>query len=178
MVRLIILAVLAIGIFTQIPDLATKWLVSNGYMEGDYGQSEALSAKIEEPQKTVKRSGRTVLQANRHGHFLAQAHINNRSIRIVIDTGATFVALSYEDAKRLGLKPKPSDFKIPVSTANGRVHFAKTTLRKIRIGRVEEFHIKALIAPKGALDITLMGMSYLKKLKNFQVTRGKLILEG
>ena len=95
-----------------------------------------------------------------------------------LNTGATMIALTSQDARRLGLRPTKSDFTIPVNTANGRTYFAKAKLRSVRIGNTEERNIKATIAPKGVLDITLLGMSYLKQLKRFEISNGKLVLEN
>lgn len=182
MVRLLILALVAIGIFTQMSGLASEWLKSNGYME-----SNAEAAKLEKPARTKRndtranmavRSGRTVLKANKQGHFVTRAYINNKPIRVLVDTGATIIALSYEDAKRLGLRPKKSDFTDPVSTANGRTYFAPAKLRTVRVGQAEERNVPASIAPKGMLNVTLLGMSYLKELKRFEIRDGKLILEN
>ncbi|SNY91814.1 aspartyl protease family protein [Cohaesibacter sp. ES.047] len=178
MARLIFLAILAIGVFSVIPPLAQKWAVENGYMEPGGTSDPSAYVSTKEPAKKVRRSGRAVLRADSSGHYVVKAYINNRPIRVVIDTGATVVALTYEDAKSLGLYPKKSDFTVPVNTANGRMYNARAQLQSVRIGEAEERNIKAIIAPKGALGISLMGMSYLKKLKSFRFSNGKLILES
>ena len=182
MVRLLIIAILAIGIFTLIPGFASDWLKTNGYMDSS-GEASKAAWRPQSKQPATRASaavvsGRTVLKANKQGHFLTRAYINNKPIRVLVDTGATMIALSYDDAKRLGLKPKSSDFTKPVSTANGRTYFAPAKLKSVRIGKAEERNIPASIAPKGMLNITLLGMSYLKELKRFEISDGKLILEN
>jgi len=183
MARYLIMAILAIGIFTQIPMLASDWLETNGYLESDAVEAKRtqVSSNGTQPsyqKSSVKRVGKTILKANKNGHFFTRAHINNKSIRVLVDTGATMIALSYEDARKLGLRPTKSDFTIPVNTANGRTYFASAKLRSVRVGRTEERNIKATIAPEGVLDITLLGMSYLKQLKRFEISNGKLVLEN
>ncbi|WP_319530572.1 TIGR02281 family clan AA aspartic protease [uncultured Cohaesibacter sp.] len=176
--RLIFLSILAIGFFSFIPQIAMKWATENGYMEqsADAGATAYVSTGTD--QKKVRHHGRAVLRANAGGHYVAKAHINDRPIRVMIDTGATVVILTYEDAKKLGLRPLKSDFTVPVNTVNGRLYNAEAQLHSVRIGEAEERSIRALIAPEGALGISLMGMSFLKKLKSFRISNGELILES
>ena len=86
--------------------------------------------------------------------------------------------MTYEDARRLGIKLVDSDYTIRVQTANGVLLYARSRVNSIRIGQVQVRNVDVLVAPKGALNITLMGMSYLKKLKTFKIERGRLILES
>lgn len=176
MIRILVMAVLAIGVFTALPGILSDYMQTNGYAEtpqkqSAYGVSKPAAAPRSSP-------GRVVLKANRDGHFLTQAKINGKSIRVLVDTGATSLALSYEDAKKIGLRPRASDYTIKVNTANGVGKAAPVTVREIRIGRISESRISGLVAPKGALSVTLLGMSFLKKLKRFEIQQGKLILEN
>nr|WP_321462278.1 TIGR02281 family clan AA aspartic protease [uncultured Cohaesibacter sp.] len=183
MVRLIFLALGAVLFFTMLPGLATDWLTSNGYMKASE-TSSALSASTSSEQTNSAAQSRQasarriVLQAGAGGHFFAKAHFNNKVIHTVIDTGASFVALTHEDASRIGLRFTKSDYKVRVSTANGVVFYARARVPTIRIGQVSVRNVDILVAPKGALDVTLMGMSYLSKLKSFKMERGRMILEG
>jgi clan AA aspartic protease (TIGR02281 family) len=61
----------------------------------------------------------TELKAAGNGHFVTSADINNKSVSVLVDTGASVVALSYEDAEKVGLRPRNLTFDISVSTANG-----------------------------------------------------------
>ena len=67
-------------------------------------------------------SGRRVtIESDGRGHFQTDAAINGRSVPVLIDTGATSVALRQEDVSRLGLRqPMPSDYTVPIATANGQ----------------------------------------------------------
>ena len=172
MIRMIFLAALAVIGFTQLAGMASQWM--DGTKETEPEKRIAARA----PAKAVQHTGRTRLSPDRLGHFSARAHINNRTIDVMIDTGASTVALTHEDARRLGLHPRKSDFTRRVSTANGLVHVAPVTLGSVRIGQVEERHISAVIMPKGVMDKSLMGMSFLKKLKRVEMASGKLILEN
>src|SRR5215207_4934066 len=61
----------------------------------------------------------TALKAGENGHFFVKAEINGRTVKVLVDTGASAVALSYEDAKQIGLRPGSLVFNVPVSTAIG-----------------------------------------------------------
>jgi aspartyl protease family protein len=122
------------------------------------------------------RGPTTELQADARGHFETQAVINGRGIGVMIDTGATSVALRFEDAARLGLRTEPADFTIPISTANGTVKAARAILTEIRIGAVRIRNVEALVVPPRALATNLMGMSFLKRLSKVQIAGSKLVL--
>ncbi len=118
------------------------------------------------------------LDAGGGGHFFATANINNASIQVLVDTGATAVALSFEDAQKAGLSPNTLKFDVPVNTANGTGFAAKVILRKVEIGTIRVPDVEGLVLPKGAFDGTLLGMSFLGRLTSFGVQNGKLVLKN
>lgn len=180
MARLIFMAIIFIVLATQLPGLATDWLVSNGYMERRDAAALLNASSSDNTKKTTNYNGvnRVVLKPGPGGHYFAQAHFNNKTVRTLIDSGASFVALTHEDARRLGLGLVAADYSVPVQTANGSLYYARAHISSIRIGQVRVRNLDVLVAPKGALNITLIGMSYLRKLKTIKVERGRLILEG
>jgi aspartyl protease family protein len=120
----------------------------------------------------------TELNAGSGGHFFAVAKINGSDIKIVIDTGASAVALPYEDAERAGLKPRLLDFTMPVATANGMTKAASITLKRVEINGVRVDNVQAMVLPKGALNITLVGMTFLSKLRGFSIEDGRLEMKN
>lgn len=118
----------------------------------------------------------TELRADKAGHFIAMAEINGSTVRVMVDTGATTVALSYEDAEAAGLKPSRLDFNAPVATANGVVEAARVTIRRIVIDNVRVDDVAAMVLPRGAMRGSLLGMSFLSQLKSFAVEDGVLLL--
>ena len=111
------------------------------------------------------------------GHFTTSADINGTSIRVLVDTGATAVALSYEDARSVGLRPGSLDYTVPVSTANGVTQAARVRLKKVVIDGVSVDDVDGLVLPEGALEGTLLGMSFLGRLSSFRVEDGVLYLK-
>jgi aspartyl protease family protein len=120
----------------------------------------------------------TALKAGQNGHFFVKAEINGRTVKVLVDTGASAVALSYEDAKDIGLRPGSLDFNVPVSTANGVTKAAGVNLDKIEIDGVRVSDVQGLVMPEGVMRGSLLGMSFLGKLKSFKVEDGVLYLKN
>jgi aspartyl protease family protein len=106
------------------------------------------------------------------------ARINRSDIEVMVDTGASVVALSYEDAQRANLHPNTLNFDIPVSTANGIVKAARVKLDRVEIDTVRVENVDAMVLPAGALNGTLLGMSFLSKLDSFKSENGVLTLKN
>ena len=120
----------------------------------------------------------TELKVGQNGHFVVKAEINGRNVKVLVDTGASAVALSYQDAKDIGLHPGSLDYRIPVSTANGVVKAAGVNLDKVEIDGVRVSDVQGLVMPDGAMRGSLLGMSFLSKLKSFKVEDGVLYLKN
>jgi aspartyl protease family protein len=120
----------------------------------------------------------TEINASSHGQFLASADINNRSIEVLVDTGASAVALSFEDAERIGLRPKSLKYDVQVHTANGIGMAARVKLREVEIDSVRVSDVDGLVLQPGALRGTLLGMSFLSRLRSFSIESGKLVLKN
>lgn len=135
-----------------------------------------LYPAIAEP--TLQLMALTELKAGNGGHYFVRATINKTDIEVMVDTGASVVALSYEDAQAAGLRPNTLDFKIPVATANGSVNAARAKLDRVEIDSVRVDDVDALVLPAGALHGTLLGMSFLSKLSSFKSENGVLTLKN
>ena len=116
------------------------------------------------------------LVANAQGHFSARLEVNGVAISTLVDTGATLLAFSAEDAESAGLRPLPSEYRYRTSTANGDVAVAVVKVRDLRLGSIELHDVDAAVLPRGALRQSLLGMSFLKRLALFQVEGDTLIL--
>jgi aspartyl protease family protein len=115
--------------------------------------------------------------ADARGHFVTMAEIEHTPITVLVDTGASFVALSYEDAEQAGLAPRTLTYDVPISTANGRVEAARVVLNRVEIGNVLVRDVEGVVLPRGAYAGTLLGMSFLNKLSRFKVENGTLFLD-
>ncbi len=109
----------------------------------------------------VDASGRTqvVLEQGRGGHYVAEGRINGQSVVFLVDTGATDVAVSEREARRLGLDFGP---RVTVMTAAGPAPAWVTRLDAVEIGGLRAENVRASITP-GLGDQALLGMSFLKQ---------------
>ncbi|MFN6980548.1 MAG: TIGR02281 family clan AA aspartic protease [Brevundimonas sp.] len=109
------------------------------------------------------------------GHYWAQAKIDGRAVQVLVDTGATVVALTRADARRLGVDPAPEAFTGKVQTASGVVRAAPVKLKTISVAGVRVDNVEALVVEEG-LTYSLLGMSYLGRLSAFEATPNGLTL--
>jgi aspartyl protease family protein len=150
----------------------------------DHGASGSGAATVATPQQrnnemqrpSEARGSTAVIWSDLRGHFIADPSVNGTRVRMLVDTGASIVALSAEDASRVGVRPLPADFTVPISTANGVTYAASVTLREISVGGLVVRDVKAVVLPRGRLEVSLLGMSFLRKLSHFEVAKDRLTL--
>jgi len=102
---------------------------------------------------------RVVLTAGAGGHFISAGQINGASVRFLVDTGATEVSMSAQEADRIGL-PYRSGTPVLMSTANGSVHGYRVHLDSVRLGGVEVYNVQAIVA-EGQMPFVLLGNTFL-----------------
>lgn len=141
-------------------------------------KSSVLSQPQAAPQRQATSSARGTeyLDADASGHFSANIEINGTEIKTLVDTGATMVAFGAADAEKAGLRPTKSEYKYKTQTANGEVSIARVIVSRIRLGSIELENIEAAVLPEGALNGTLLGMTFLRKLQ-VQTENGRMILK-
>jgi aspartyl protease family protein len=109
------------------------------------------------------------------GHYWADANVNGKAVHLLVDTGATAVALTADDARRLGFQPESLDYAYSVTTANGPAKAAKINLASVSVAGAEISNVDALVIDKG-LQTSLLGMTYLGRLSQFEATPNAMIL--
>lgn len=110
------------------------------------------------------------------GSFRVDASINGADIPMIFDTGATAVVLSSADAERAGLDIKRLNYSISVQTANGVGSAAAAVIDEIRIGNIVRNNVRAYVLQDGALETSLLGMTFLETLSRYSVSRDSLEL--
>ncbi|MGJ7534466.1 MULTISPECIES: retropepsin-like aspartic protease family protein [unclassified Variovorax] len=104
---------------------------------------------------------RVVLSADSRGHFMTQGAINGRPVTFMLDTGATSIALSADDAQRIGLDYSKGQ-RVTMSTANGTTSGYRLRLQSVRVGDVEVYDIDAIVSPQ-AMPFVLLGNSFINR---------------
>lgn len=112
------------------------------------------------------------------GHFRAHPQVEGQVLRMLVDTGATLCVFTSEDAARIGLRVSERDFTDKVGTANGTVSAARVRVREMRVGGIAVRDVEALVLPRGRLETSLLGMSFLRRLRGFEVAAGRMVLRG
>jgi aspartyl protease family protein len=113
-----------------------------------------------------------------NGDFDVVAHINGARVAMVLDTGASSVVLTREDAEAAGLPVEVLTYTASIETANGRTRAAPVTLDRIAVGGLVERSVTALVAQPGQLKTSLLGMSFLNRLQSWEVRGDRLLLHG
>lgn len=108
-------------------------------------------------------NSRAVLTADVQGHFFTNGSINGASTTMVVDTGATAVAMGKDEARRLGISYLKGE-RIGVNTANGVVAAYRVTLDTVRVGSLTLNQVEGLVQESN-MPIVLLGMSFLKRLE-------------
>ena len=130
------------------------------------------------PDAPVTYSSRNVvITPDRQGHFRVEARIDGRRLNFMVDTGASVIALTERDAGRLGLRPMRSEYTALVKTANGSVKAAPVSLNSVELDGIRVRDVRALVLPDDALSENLLGLSFLSRLRRFEYSRGRLVLE-
>ena len=117
-----------------------------------------------------------VLASDPRGHFVSTARINGRRVEVMVDTGASVVALSAKTARRLGVLPAKSAYGLSMTTANGAIETAPIVLSEIKLGNITVRNVNAVVFPGNGLGVNLLGMSFLGRLSGFEIEKGELVL--
>ncbi|MFW2850648.1 retropepsin-like aspartic protease family protein [Sphingomonas sp. TX0543] len=122
-----------------------------------------------------QRPRETVIQRDDSGHFYAFATVNNEPVRFVVDTGATTVALTAEDARRAHVSVDPSQF-VPVGYgAGGEVRGQPVTLDRIELDGKAVGAVRAVVLPD--LRVSLLGQSYLRQIGSVSISNNEMRLK-
>jgi aspartyl protease family protein len=123
-------------------------------------------------------SGRTAeIKAGVHGHYYASVEINGRPVEVMVDSGASIVALTYDDASLAGIHIRDSDYTQRANTANGVARIAPVMLDRVSIGEITVRDVPAAVSEPGKLTTSLLGMSFLSRLQRVDMRSGVLMLQ-
>ena len=130
-------------------------------------QSKAVVAETGEPRETV-------LEREANGHFYVDAKVNGELVHFIVDTGATGVALTEEDARRVGLAFSPSEFEYVGEGAAGPVRGKLVTIDTIEVDGKTVEDVSGAVLQGG--DLSLLGQSYLSRMGEVQMRGDYMVL--
>lgn len=140
-----------------------------------YSQRDIIFAEISPGRPAQTGADTLEIRRSIRGSFEAVLQINDQTVRFLVDTGATDVVLSLRDAERVGLNPSELSFNRTAQTANGMVRTADVTLDKVEFGNLTDFNVPASVN-QGALDSSLLGMSYLERFDSIEIRGDQMLL--
>ncbi|MDR3158428.1 MAG: retroviral-like aspartic protease family protein [Zoogloeaceae bacterium] len=136
-------------------------------------QGESVQVEVNGNRRTLKigqnavgaessgADARAVLIADGQGHFQANGAINGRSVRFLVDTGASTVSMGASEAQRLGLDLEHADRGLS-NTANGTVITYRLRLNSVKVGDITLSNVEASVLPQN-MPFVLLGMSFLNR---------------
>ncbi|MEK9757955.1 MAG: TIGR02281 family clan AA aspartic protease [Paracoccaceae bacterium] len=120
--------------------------------------------------------GAIIIPKEIDGHFHLTVTINDRPIEFLVDTGASDIVLTREDAARVGFDPNRLDYWGMANTANGTVRLATIRLETVRLGEFIDKNIRASVN-KAPMEKSLLGMRYLSKFRAIEISNDQMILK-
>ncbi len=127
------------------------------------------------PRQAVVDDTTVVLPRNRDGHYYLTLEVNDVPIEFVVDTGASQVVLSQDDARLVGLDPSDLSYLGTANTANGTVRTAAVRLETVKLGPIVDTRVRAVVND-GQMFGSLLGMTYLNNFDSITIKDGELIL--
>ena len=161
--------------FSRIVQQAMVWVAIFAITTVVFANRDMLAAAFF-PKTAVQQDGDTIILTRaRDGHFYATLSINDVAVEFVVDTGATQVVLSKEDATRIGIDPDNLVFMGRANTANGQVRTARVRLDHVAFADRVDRNLPASVNG-GELDTSLLGMSYLSRFRRIEIEGNSLRL--
>ncbi|MEJ8474094.1 retropepsin-like aspartic protease family protein [Roseibium algae] len=141
-------------------------------INGGYRVLGALAPGLAVPQD----NGTILVVRGASGHFRLDTLLNGTKTQMLLDTGASSVVLTYQDALNAGLDPANLLFTVPVQTANGSALVAPVRIKTLSVSNFRLTNVRAFVSRDGALGTSLLGMSALDRLSSWRIEGDKLVL--
>jgi len=152
---------------------AAAWVIIFSCFVAGYGFWQDMTRQ--NPLATINNGSDIVIKMNDDGHFHTTALVNGVELEFLIDTGATHIVLTKNDAKKINYDLSKLVFWGKSDTANGVVKTAPIRLRSIKIGQYADTNILAYIN-EGVMRQSLLGMSFLSKFTSVEIQNNNLYL--
>lgn len=149
---------------------------------------EAMEQRSEQPRQDEPKAKSVALEPEEEiygvesarqddrGHFSFDAQINGAEVTVLVDTGASAVAINRSTAEEAGIYVDEDAQPFRVNTANGKTTAYQINIDEIAIGEIVVTNVRGFVLEDEALSGTLLGMSFLKKLERFEIEGDTLTL--
>lgn len=146
-----------------------------------YGQKDKISDLKNEflalifPEKGYYKNNIAEYYVSNNGHFVIATTVNNQQINFLLDTGASSIVLTRNDAIKANIDVDSLKYDIPISTANGTSYIAYAIIQKLQVAN-KVFNNLPVAVTKSGLDQSLLGMSFLKRVSSYSINDNKLTI--
>jgi aspartyl protease family protein len=134
---------------------------TNGAVFDANGKKQSIDLGEHVNRISPSATSSVTLQADERGHFSVQGQINGGTVRMLVDTGASMIALPSADAVRLGIDYKKGQ-PVYINTANGTTTAYKVRLNSVKVGDIVLNQVDGVVQESG-LPFVLLGMSFLNR---------------
>jgi len=155
--------------------IALVLVIGYSYRDSFGGLGARAVSELTPTRPAEEAPGVVSLGSDLSGHFVADANVNGTHVRFLVDTGASDVALTASDARRIGIDIDELRYIVPYQTANGVAYGARVRVDEISIGSITLYNVAGSVVPDG-LAQSLLGMSFLNQLSSMEVADGRLML--
>lgn len=139
------------------------------------GLWEDVDNSLRPRQSSITESGQITVPRQQDGHFYLTLEMNGVPLEVLVDTGASDLVLSLQDAQEIGLETETLAFWGRANTANGTVRTAPVRIDEIRLGSAVDRNVAAVVN-EGAMEQTLLGMGYLQRYSSLEIRGDTLVL--
>jgi len=126
-------------------------------------------------QSVIAGEGRVEVPRAFDGHYYLTLQADGTEVQFVVDTGATDIVLSRQDALRVGIDPDALIYSGSASTANGVVRTARTKVDSLALGPIVDRNVTVWVN-QGEMAGSLLGMAYLQRFQKLEISDGTLVL--
>jgi aspartyl protease family protein len=139
--------------------------------------AQDATAELEVLQQEQWLAGEVVLPREADGHFYADVGVDGATAHMLVDTGASMVALTAEDAEVLGIAWNPEAVQPVARGASGAVYGVPVTIERMQLGQLEVSGVQAIVVPEG-LGVSLLGQSFLSQIERVEMDQDRMVLGG
>jgi len=160
--------------------LAVGWLAPGApepVSEPVVAEQDEDDARLGALQAEEWFAGEHSLPRARDGHFYAEVTVGSEAALMMVDTGASMIALTADDADTLGVEWSDDDVRPIAKGASGTVYGVPVMLETVQVGEHEANEVEAVVVPEG-LEISLLGQSFLSKIRRVEIVGDRMLLGG
>jgi len=129
---------------------------------------------IDAKRSPADQAAEVELDRGSDGHFYANAEVNGHSVRFLVDTGSSAIALTEDDARKAGVTVDKADYEMLGQGASGMVRGKEVTLAKLYIDDIGGTDVKAVVV-EGA-TVSLLGLPFLNEVDEIVIRKGRMTL--